>query len=83
MNIILNFLNHQKMINNFSKTNFMIFLSPYTKSDQPPQIKLNENQTIDRVTSMKYLGLNLDPQLKWNEHGRYVESKLSMAACII
>ena len=32
---------------------------------------------------MKYLGLHLDPHLKWDIHGRHVQQKLSMASSIM
>ena len=83
MRIILNFIHHQKMSVNISKTNFMIFNSPFIKTSQPDSIKIDENYTITKIHSMKYLGLYIDPQLKWDIHGENVEKKLSQASGIM
>lgn len=80
MKAIMGFLEHQKMLINSKKTNFMIFHSPYIKCEQPDVIQLDEAHSISRIATMKYLGLNLDPYLKWDVHGECVAKKLSAAA---
>jgi Reverse transcriptase (RNA-dependent DNA polymerase)/Endonuclease/Exonuclease/phosphatase family len=77
MKPVLNFLAQRKMILNSSKTNFMLFSSPHKKIDFPYSISVTEGLDIKRVSTFKYLGLHLDESLKWNEHLRHLEKKLS------
>jgi hypothetical protein len=83
MELIIKFLSHQRMIINIKKTNFMVFHSPFSKCIQPEAIKINEHYTILRIMTMKYLGLHLDPHLKWDVHGSHVAKKLTSGAGIM
>ena len=42
----------------------------------PDLLKINNNP-ISRVSSIKFLGVILDEQLKWKEHVSYIKSKIS------
>lgn len=83
MSIILEFLDQQKMILNAKKTNYMMFYSPYIKCNQPTSIKINEEYTISEITTFKYLGLHLDPHLKWDIHLEVVGRKLAAASNVM
>jgi hypothetical protein len=61
----------------------MLFHSPYIKCDHPEAIKINDDCTISRIRTMKYLGLHLDPHLKWDVHGSHVVRKLTTGAGIM
>ena len=65
-----------KLTLNYSKTKYMLV----HRKNQNPLLSLyiNDNK-IDQVKSMKYLGVKIDEKLHWDEHIKSIESKLSQA----
>ncbi len=52
------------------------------KPDQNIRIKLN-NETINRVSNSKFLGVIIDDKLSWDEHAKAVASKVSRSIGIL
>ena len=72
-----------KLSLNIGKTNFLLF-SPSTKNKYPhiTELKLG-NQSIQRLSSAKFLGLCVDEELKWDEHLNQVYCRLSSGSYAI
>ena len=79
-----NLINHelkeiQEKLNNLnleiseSKSELMIFTRKYTFDNSPPII-LN-NKSLNFTDKTKFLGLYLDPKLKWIHHINYIRTK--------
>jgi hypothetical protein len=93
MELLIKYFHGQSLILNQSKTNFIVFNTPYSKASNPDEITIklmNESNSdvvwsciIKRVDKVKYLGLLLDSQLKWDEHIKLIESKIASAAGIL
>lgn len=82
MGTILEFFDAQKLYLNYAKTNFIVFHSPYMKTNEPKTIQIRE-ETICLVTQIKYLGLVMDEHLKWDRHCEALESKLASVTGIL
>ena len=76
LNKIVTWLNINKLSLNIEKTQYMLFSSKKSKYDNSRSLKINNNH-ITRVSSIKFLGVILDEQLKWKEHINYIKSKIS------
>lgn len=62
---------------NLTKTHYMLFTNSRNKnSANSPDIKIG-NECIKRNTKVKFLGLLIDDQLKWNYHLETVAKRLS------
>lgn len=61
---------------NLSKTKYMIFHSPRLGLPQHSELIFNATQ-IDKVDNYKYLGLILDPNLKWTFHIEALQKEIS------
>ena len=48
----------------------------YSIPSHLPTLKIN-NHDIERVTTMKFLGVLLDDNLSWKEHIKYLENKIA------
>ena len=83
MKIIMNYTASIGMLMNMVKTKYMIFHSINTVYNDAQKFEVNDNQVIQRVYSYKYLGLHLDPNLKWNEHVEHIEKKLCFASAVL
>jgi len=92
MEIIIDYLNYQRLFLNIEKTKFMIVHTPTMKVDNineiSVQVKSNkDNESItynfERIYKMKYLGLIIDEFLKWDDHIESIKSKLANAAGIL
>lgn len=90
MNIIINFVNSRSLIFNSTKTNFMLFNSSHTKVEDIDEICINNVpqskspvHVIKRVYSTKYLGLKLDPNLKWDDHIHHIEGKAANVSGVL
>lgn len=59
---------------NYSKTNYMLFGSGYSKGDIP-EIIIEENK-IKKVNTCKLLGIHIDEKINWTEHTNKVCLKL-------
>jgi hypothetical protein len=55
-----------KLSVNLDKTNFVLFKT-VNKTDIEPVIYMN-NVELERVPSVKFLGVTIDECLSWNEH---------------
>ena len=64
-----------KLSLNISKTNYMLF-SHLHKELINTEIKL-ANTTIPKTKCVKFLGLLIDENLKWDEHIQYIKNKIS------
>ena len=61
------------------KTKFSLFHKSGKKYSIPshlPMLKIN-NRDIERVNTMKFLGVLLDDNLSWKEHMKYLENKIA------
>jgi hypothetical protein len=65
-------LNHMNI--NFNKTKEMVI---GTLSNSPPPVISINNNTIQRVTNFKLLGVTLDRTLKWHSHINLICNKAS------
>ena len=64
---------------NVGKTKFLLFHKSGKKYSVPshlPTLKIN-NHDIERVNTMKFLGVLLDDNLSWKEHIKYLENKIA------
>ena len=61
---------------NTSKTKAMCLGTPYTTSQIIDPVISYDNVNIDLVDSYKYLGIVLDPNLKFDKHVDYMKRKL-------
>lgn len=77
---IIDFLNVKKLALNKPKTTYMIIHSPFQKLNDADEILINEHFTIKKTSTSKYLGLILDEHLKFDEHCKQLETKLSSCA---
>ncbi len=69
-----------KLSLNINKTNYIIF------GHKGKNIGINiqiDGQKIERVTSTKFLGLQIDENLNWKEHVRLISNKISRGLGII
>ena len=64
-----------KLVLNFTKTNYMIFTNRHVNVDII-DIKVKD-KSIKRVSSTKFLGVTIDNQLSWNDHIGIMCNKLS------
>ena len=65
-----------KLSLNIAKTNFMLFSKKHPKpNDDTINLSL-ANETINRVTSTKFLGM-IDDKLSWEVHLNYTKNKMS------
>jgi hypothetical protein len=89
MIMIIRFLNNRGLILNTQKTNYMLFHSNYRKTDSLTKIQIDDGKicgtdcTIERVYNVKYLGLILDPHLKWDEHINYITRKAASVSGVL
>ena len=68
-----------KLSLNVEKTKYSFFHKPSKKEDIPlvlPKLKVSDHE-IERVDSIKFLGVFLDENLTWKEHIRYTENKIA------
>ena len=65
-----------KLTINIQKTNFMILARKKIPLDDSISIRIN-NLSIDRVKSIKFLGVTINEKLNWANHIRNISKKLS------
>ena len=76
--------NTNKLSLNVSKTKFMIFGNIHNKGIDLDKIKVYINgYAIERVTSIKFLGVIIDSNLNWHEQISKVSDKLSKSLAIL
>ena len=76
--LLYNWLCVNKLSLNISKTKFMLFhyTQKHIKNKHIPKISINNNN-IERVSSFKFLGINIDESLTWITHIQEVSNKIS------
>ena len=88
LNLASNWFNANRLTLNAKKTKCMLFSPNGLSPPFPLQLKIN-GEVIERIglrfntKSFKLVGINLDDQLKWNEHAAKVRSKLATTAYAI
>ena len=78
LRVLVSWLNANKISLNASKTEFVIFRSPWKRLDCLPRLKL-AGKILTPSKSVKYLGVHLDEHLNWKIHISTVASKLCRA----
>ena len=77
---ISNWININKLTINYKKTNYIIFTRlKYTKNFN---IQMQNNK-IEKVSEIKYLGVYLDEKIDWNYQIKTVEAKIARASYIL
>ena len=77
----LNYFNMNKLSLNKDKTKYMIF-SHKKCSKNTPQLTINDS-ILERVHSIKFLGVILNDKLDWRDHKAYIKTKISKNIGII
>ena len=78
LRVLVSWLNANKISLNASKTEFVIFRSPWKRMDCIPRLKLF-GKILTPSKSVKYLGVHLDEHLNWKVHTGAVAAKLRRA----
>ena len=78
LRVLVSWLNANKISLNASKTEFVIFRSPWKRLDSIPRLKL-AGQTLTPSKWVKFLGVHLDEHLNWKHHVSTVATKLRRA----
>ena len=76
---IYEWFNVNKLSLNVGKTKYSLFHKPSKTDDLPlllSKVLINDKE-IERVGSIKFLGVLLDEHLSWEEHIRYTENKIA------
>ena len=71
--------NANELLLNADKTKYFLFHKPSKIYDLPlllPKVLINDKE-VERVGSIKFLGVLLDEHLSWKEHIRYIENKIA------
>ncbi len=71
-----------KLTLNVSKTNFMLFTRRKTETSQNFKLTIL-GEEVTRVSHARYLGIEIDDQLNWNEHIANVTKKVRMNTSMI
>lgn len=76
-----NWISANKLVVNYEKTNYMVF-EPNKKNTVSQSLIVNgslifNGNVINRVHSVKYLGVFIDDKLNWNEHINSLSNKIS------
>ena len=80
LNKVLDWLEANKLIINLTKTHLMLF----TTRARPDTISiLAKGQVIKEIKEIKFLGVILDNDLKWDAHIEYISKKISKSVAIL
>ena len=79
---VTNWLNANKICLNFIKIEVVLFKSPRKRTHVPLKLKLN-GKRLYPISSMKYLGINIDENLNWKQHVSDIAIKLNKANGIL
>ena len=74
-------LNINKLSLNIDKTKYIIF-SIKTKVKDTPDVTIGAN-VVERVKSIKFLGVIIDENVSWTEHIYYIKNKISKGIGIL
>ena len=75
LNKYVNYFNMNKLTLNETKTKYMVFTQSKNSSNVPV-VTIN-NSALERVKSIKFLGVILNDKLRWDEHKVYIKTKIS------
>lgn len=81
LKILFKWFSANKLSLNISKTNYIIFKKKYG-----PEVKLDikiNNQSLNQVKNVKYLGITLDEHLAWKDHIGKLSPKLRATSRLI
>ena len=76
---IYEWFNANKLSLNADKRKYSLFHKPSKTDDLPlllPKVLINDKE-IERLGSIKFLGVLLDEHLSWKEHIRYTENTIA------
>ena len=76
---IIEWFSANKLSPNVGKSKFSLFHNAGKKYSIPsylPTLKIN-NDDIERVNTIKFLGVLLDDNLSWKEHIKYLTNKIA------
>lgn len=79
--LIDDFLKQNKLKLNIKKSNYIIF-DKHKVIENVPIILVNNNPLL-RVYNTKYLGLNIDSKLSWNEHIHQLKNKIKPVTFVL
>jgi len=79
---IVQWITANKLSLNTKKTKYIIFSSRNRSCKTNKSLKMN-NEPIEQVKSIKFLGVILDRSLSWDKHINYIKGKISRGAGII
>ena len=68
-----------KLSLNVEKTKYFLFHKPSRRDDLPlllPKLLIKKHK-VERVKSIKFLGVLLDENLSWKDHIKYIENKVT------
>lgn len=83
MLLIMSLFHERKLILNEKKTVFMCFHSAYSANESEDRIRITDDFTLTKVPKFKYLGIWLDPTLKFSDHISHVESRVAPAVGVL
>jgi len=78
LRVLVSWLNANKISLNASKTEFVIFRSPWRRMDCIPRLKLS-GKILTPSHCVKYLGVYLDEHLNWKTHTSVIAARLRRA----
>ena len=73
---IVNWLNSNKLAINISKTKYIIFQTPRKTLHIKPSSLTIRGIALEKVSTIKFLGIYVDQNLSWNDHINYLLTKL-------
>jgi len=73
---VKSWLDYNLLTLNAGKTKFIAFSIQSNKQPTFSSLNLTENDKIDKVSQIKYLGLMLDQHLRWDIHANYISKKI-------
>ena len=76
--VLVSWLKAKKISLNASKTEFVIFRSPWKRLDSIPRLKL-AGKMLTPSKWVKYLGVHMDEHLNWKHHVSTIAAKLRRA----
>ena len=79
---IMDWINANKLSLNIDKTKYIIFHTKGRKFSLDHNVYLN-NKVIERVSTIKFLGVIVDSTLSWSEHAKLVKNKIAKGVGIL
>ena len=77
INTLTDWFHANKLSLNLSKTTYMLFKPHGSTENLENHHLICDNNLIQKVNVMKFLGLNIDENLNWSQHTKSICSKLS------